>query len=99
MWTLPKKRKRGIFELPAIVAILPPMARFVNTLGLVGQGYRIWSDSLNMGLVLAIGHARIHNLATNTAALWLLESGISVMRPEKNPYAIALRVCEGSVPF
>ena len=43
-----------------------------------------------MGLVLAGSHDRIRNLATNTAALWLLESGISVRRPEKNPYAIAL---------
>jgi len=43
-----------------------------------------------MGLVLANSHDRIRNLATNTAALWLLESGISARRPAKNPYAIAL---------
>ena len=54
------------------------------------QGYRIWSDSLAMGLVLADSHDRIRNSATNAAALWLLESGISARRPEKNPYAIAL---------
>ena len=47
------------------------------------QGYRIWSNSLDLGLVLADSHDRIRNLATDTAALWLLESGISVRRPEK----------------
>ena len=36
-----------------------------------------------MGLVLADRHDRIRNSATNTAALWLLESGISVRRPEE----------------
>ena len=47
-----------------------------------------------MGLVLADSHDRIRNLATNTAALWLLESGISVRRPEKKS------ICDspGAVP-
>ena len=43
-----------------------------------------------MGLVLADSYDRIRNLATNTAALRLPESGILARRPEKNPYAIAL---------
>ena len=47
------------------------------------QGYRIWSDSLDMGPILANGHDRIRNWATNAAALWLPESGISARRPEK----------------
>ena len=54
------------------------------------QGYRIWSDLLDMGLVLVDSHDLIRNLATNTAALWLLESGMSIRRLEKNPYAISL---------
>ena len=55
-----------------------------------GQGYRIWSNSLDLGLVLADSHDRIRNLATNAAALWLPEPGISVRRSGKNPYAIAM---------
>ena len=47
------------------------------------QGYRIWSDSLDLILVLADSHNRIRNLATDTAALWLLEFGLSARRPEK----------------
>ena len=56
----------------------------------VVRDYRTRSDSPDMVPVLAYSHDRIRNLATNTSALWLLESGISARRPEKNPYAIDL---------
>ena len=49
-----------------------------------------------MGLVLADSYDRIRNLATNTAALRLPESGILARRPEKNPYAIALAELPGN---
>ena len=37
----------------------------------------------------ADSHGRIRNLAANTVALRLLESGILVRRPEENPYRTA----------
>jgi len=43
-----------------------------------GQGYRIRNDSLDLGWVFADRYDRIRNLAANTAALWLLESVLSV---------------------
>ena len=66
------------------------VAETVKAISAYHQGYRIWSDSLDMGLVLADSYDRIRNLATNTAALRLPESGILARRLEKNPYAIAL---------
>ena len=47
------------------------VAETVKAISAYHQGYRIWSDSLDMGLVLADSYDRIRNLATNTAALRL----------------------------
>ena len=63
------------------------------------QGYRIWSGSLDLGLVLADSHDRIRNWAVNTGELWLPEYGISARRREKNPYAIALLLLQAAFRF
>ena len=61
--------------------------------GAVGDGY-VGAGEVAPGEAVnprydADSHGRIRNLAANTAALWLLESGILVRRPEENPYRTA----------